>query len=159
MGFHLEWLDLNSDNFEDFLDRFIEVDDIHQSEDNFFHSIKIADFLEINFTHETQQYPWDLYFKDHFMSASFKKNSYTLFSDVVKDKDGCDWHYRYESKDCFDSESSLTERVSNRNENASVKDKIPFVLYPTLKKIVDSDAIAIDEEPLIELNHNQILAA
>lgn len=54
MGFHLERLDLNSDNFEDFLDRFIEVDDIHQSEDNFFHSIKIADFLEINFTHETQ---------------------------------------------------------------------------------------------------------
>ncbi len=50
MGFHLERLDLNSENFEDFLDRLIEIDEIHQNEDNPFHSMKIADLLDMTLT-------------------------------------------------------------------------------------------------------------
>lgn len=144
MGFHLERLDLNSKNLEDFLDRFIEIDEIHQSEDNPFHSIKIADFLEMNLTAEAQEYSWDLYSKENFM-RNLKGFSYI--------------YYQYESKDGFENKNTLSESLLNLNKYASVKDKIPFVLYPNFDKRAASDTVAIDEEAFLELSPNQTLAA
>ena len=45
MGFHLDRLDLNLDNIEEFLDDFIEIDELYKSQLYVALQLKIQDFL------------------------------------------------------------------------------------------------------------------
>lgn len=44
MGFHLDRLDLNLDNIEEFLDDFIEIDELYKSQLDVALQLKIRDF-------------------------------------------------------------------------------------------------------------------